>query len=231
MAAVVWIHDGPSGQSRLGFDPFVQALVQRGYAVFAINERGSFGYGRTFLQLDDRRHGTQDLDDCVAAKAMLAATGWVDPARIALGGVGFGGYLTLVALTARPQEFAAGVDLFGVANWQRVLDTLPYASAERTILADEMGHAGGRETLLWAPYQHGGDAVRPLIVVQGARDALAIPAEAAELVAAMKAKGRTVEEVLLPDAAHGFVLRDDREKAYKAVADFLDRNLRAAAVK
>ncbi|HEY0556059.1 MAG TPA: prolyl oligopeptidase family serine peptidase [Thermoanaerobaculia bacterium] len=231
VAAVVWIHDGPSGQSRLGFDPFVQALVQRGYAVFAINERGSSGYGRAFLQLDDRRHGTQDLDDCVAARDMLAATGWVDPARIALGGVGFGGYLTLTALAFRPQEFAAGIDLFGIANWQRVLDGLPYSSAERTILADEMGHAGSQATNLWAPYQKGSEIVRPLIVVQGARDALAVPAEAAELVAAMKAKGRAVEEIVLPDAAHALVLRADREKVYKAVADFLDRNLKAAASK
>jgi dipeptidyl aminopeptidase/acylaminoacyl peptidase len=231
VAAVVWIHDGPSGQSRLGFDPFVQSLVQRGYAVFAINERGSSGYGRTFQQLDDRRHGTQDLDDCIAARDMLAATGWVDPARIAIGGVGFGGYLTLAALAFRPQEFAAGVDLFGIANWQRVLDSLPYQSAERTTLADEMGHAGTQTTNFWAPYRRGGEIVRPLIVVQGARDALAVPTEAAELVAAMKAKGRAVEEIVLPDAAHALVLRADREKVYKAVADFLDRNLKAVAAK
>ncbi len=231
VAAVVWIHDGPSGQSRLGFDPFVQSLVQRGYAVFAINERGSFGYGRTFQQLDDRRHGIQDLDDCVAAKAMLAATGWIDPNRIALGGIGFGGYLTLTALAFRPQEFAAGVDLFGIANWQRVLDGLPYSSTERTLLAEEMGHAGTQATIFWAPHEKGSEIVRPLIVVQGARDTLAAPAEAAELVAAIKAKRGVAEEILLPDAAHGLVLRADREKVYKAVADFLDRNLKAAAAK
>jgi dipeptidyl aminopeptidase/acylaminoacyl peptidase len=231
VAAIVWLHDGPSGQSRLGFDPIVQSLVQRGYAVLAVNERGSFGYGWHFQSLDDRRHGQQDLDDCVAAKAMLAATGWVDPDRIALGGTGFGGYLTLVALTARPQAFAAGVDLFGVANWQRVLDALPFQSAERGILADEMGHAGGLETQLWAPYRQAGDIVRPLLLVQGARDTLAVPAEAAGIVAAVKAKGGTVEEIVLPDVAHGLILRGDREKVYDAVAGFLDRNLKAAAAK
>jgi dipeptidyl aminopeptidase/acylaminoacyl peptidase len=231
VAAIVWIHDGPSGQSRLGFDPIVQSLVQHGYAVLAVNERGSFGYGWRFQSLDDRRHGKQDLDDCVAAKAVLAATGWVDPARIALGGTGFGGYLTLAALTSRPQEFAAGVDLFGIGNWQRVLDALPFKSAERGILADEMGHAGGLETLLWAPYRHAADIARPLILVQGARDTLAIPAEAAEIVAAVKAKRGTVEEIVLPDAAHGLILRGDREKVYDAVAGFLDRNLKAAAAK
>lgn len=227
--AIIWLHDGPSGQARLGYDPLLQALAQRGYAVLAINERGSSGYGKTFKQLDDRRHGLTDLDDCVAAKAMLAASGLADPARIAIGGIGFGGYLALTALADRPQEFAAGVDLFGIANWQRVLDALPFNSLERTMLADEMGHAGSQETQFWASYRRGGEIVKPLLVVQGGRDTLATPAEAAEVVAAVKKKGGVAEEILLPDAAHGLILRDDREKVYDAVADFLDRNLKAAA--
>jgi dipeptidyl aminopeptidase/acylaminoacyl peptidase len=230
--AVVWIHDGPSGQSRLEFDPLFQTLVQRGYAVYAVNERGSFGYGRTFQQLDDRRHGMQDLKDCVAAKAMLIATGWVDPGRVAVGGVGFGGFLTLTALASSPREFAAGVDLFGVSNWPRVLDTLPFHSSERLVLADEMGHvadANARE--LMAPHDRAGDIVRPLLLVQGARDTLAIPSEAADIAAALKKKGQVVEEIVLPDAAHGLVLRADRERVYKAVGDFLERNLKAAPAK
>ncbi|HEY4591061.1 MAG TPA: prolyl oligopeptidase family serine peptidase, partial [Thermoanaerobaculia bacterium] len=230
--AVVWIHDGPSGQSRLEFDPLFQTLVQRGYAVYAVNERGSSGYGRTFQQLDDRQHGMQDLKDCVAAKAMLAATGWVDPGRVAVGGVGFGGFLTLTALTSAPREFAAGVDLFGVSNWQRVLDSLPIHSSERLVLADEMGHFANASALeLMVPHDRAGDVVRPLLIVQGARDTLAIPSEAADIAAAMKGKGRVVEEIVLPDAAHGLILRADREKVYKAVADFLDRSLKAGPAK
>jgi dipeptidyl aminopeptidase/acylaminoacyl peptidase len=228
--AVVWIHDGPSGQARLGFDPLAQLLVQRGYAVYQVNERGSFGYGKKFLQLDDRQHGVEDLKDCIAAKSMLAATGWVDPRRIAIGGEGFGGFLTLVALAFQPQEFAAGVDLFGVSNWQRVLDSLPHGATERTILSDEMGHVADiKAAVLMVPRDHAGDIVRPLILVQGGRDPLAIPSEATEIAAAMRKNKRAVEELVLPDAAHGLVLRGDREKVYRAVADFLDRNLKAAA--
>ncbi|HET9212850.1 MAG TPA: prolyl oligopeptidase family serine peptidase [Thermoanaerobaculia bacterium] len=229
--AVVWIHDGPSGQSRLEFDPLFQTLVQRGYAVYAVNERGSFGYGRIFQQLDDRQHGLQDLKDCVAAKAMLAATGWVDPGRIAVGGVGFGGFLTLTALAFSPREFAAGVDLFGISNWQRVMDTLPFHSSERLVLADEMGHAGNAGLERTVPHDRAGDIVRPLLIVQGARDTLAIPSEAADIATAMKSKGRVVEEIVLPDAAHGLVLRADRERVYNAVGDFLDRNLKAVPAK
>ncbi|HEY4561562.1 MAG TPA: prolyl oligopeptidase family serine peptidase [Thermoanaerobaculia bacterium] len=229
--AVVWIHDGPSGQSRLEFDPLFQTLVQRGYAVYAVNERGSSGYGRTFQQLDDRQHGMQDLKDCVAAKAMLAATGWVDPGRVAVGGVGFGGFLTLTALTSAPREFAAGVDLFGVSNWQRVLDSLPIHSSERLVLSEEMGHPGASTPDFLISPDRAGDIVRPLLIVQGARDTLAIPSEAADIAAAMKGKGRVVEEIVLPDAAHGLVLRADRERIYKAIGDFLDRNLKGGTAK
>lgn len=230
--AVVWIHDGPSGQARLGFDPLVQSLVQRGYAVYAINPRGSFGYGKTFLRLDDRQHGVGDLQDCISAKGMLAATGWVDFARIAVGGIGFGGFLTLDALAFHPQEFAAGIDLFGVANWQRVLDSLPYGASERTILAEEMGHAPDTQAqVLMAPRNHAGDIARPLLIVQGGRDPLAVPAEAEEIAARMKANRRPVDLLALPEEGHGLALREDREKVYREIADFLDRNLKAAAAR
>lgn len=228
--AVVWVHDGPSGQARLGFDPLIQTLVQRGYAVFAVNHRGSFGYGKAFLRLDDRQHGVVDLEDCVAARGWLAASGWADPGRIAIGGVGHGGFLTLAALAFTPQEFAAGVDLFGVSDWQRVINGLPYGSAERTILADEMGHVIDWETgRVKSPHDHAGEIARPLLLVQGQRDTLAVPSEAADIVAALRKKKQVVEEIVLPDAAHGFVLRADRERVYKAVGDFLDQNLKAAA--
>ncbi|HEY4597730.1 MAG TPA: prolyl oligopeptidase family serine peptidase [Thermoanaerobaculia bacterium] len=71
VSGVVWVHDGPSGQARLGFDPLIQSLVQRGYAVFAVNHRGSFGYGKAFLRLDDRQHGVADLKDLVVARDRL----------------------------------------------------------------------------------------------------------------------------------------------------------------
>ena len=227
-ATVIWLHDGPSGQSRLGFDPLIQALVQRGYGVYAINHRGSTGYGKKFQALDDRRHGEGDLRDCVEAKAMLAATGWVDPGRIAIGGVGFGGFLALDALAFQPQEFAAGVDLFGVADWRRVLDEdLPHTSTERTVLAEEMGYVvdlGARERM--TPRDKAGDIVRPLILVQGGKDTLAIPADAEAIAARMKAAKRPVELLALPEEGHGLALRESREKVYKAVGDFLDRALK-----
>lgn len=230
--AIVWVHDGPSGQARLGFDPLIQSLVQRGYAVFAVNHRGSFGYGKAFLRLDDRQHGVVDLKDCVAARGWLAASGWADPGRIAIGGMGHGGYLTLAALAFTPQEFAAGIDLFGVSDWQRVINGLTYGSAERTILADEMGHViDWQSGSVKSPHDHAAEIVRPLLLVQGERDTLAVSSEAADIVAALRKKKQVVEEIVLPDTAHGFVLRADRERVYKAVGDFLDRTLKAGPAK
>ena len=231
--ALIWIHDGYSGQSRLGFDPLIQTLVGRGYAVYAVNHRGSFGYGKTLLQLDDRRHGQGDVQDCIAAKAMLAATGWVDPSRIAIGGIGFGGFLTLDALAFHPQEFAAGVDLFGVADWRRVLDEdLPHKSSERTVLAEEMGYVVDlRAREMMTPRDKAGDIVRPLLLVQGGKDTLAIPADAEAIASRMKAAKRPVELLVLPEEGHGLALRASREKVYEAVAAFLDRHLQPAPPK
>src|SRR5437879_4865635 len=85
--AVLWIHGGPGGQSRVGYSAFLQYLANHGYVVLAVNNRGSGGYGKSFDKLDDQRHGEADLDDLVWAKRYLATLGYVDTTRV----VGAGG--------------------------------------------------------------------------------------------------------------------------------------------
>jgi dipeptidyl aminopeptidase/acylaminoacyl peptidase len=123
--ALVMVHGGPGGQAQFGYSALTQALVNHGYVVFDINNRGSTGYGKTFYAMDDRRHGEADLGDVVASKQMLAATGDVDPARIGIIGGSYGGYMVLAALTLQPDAFKVGVDLFGVSNWIRTLENIP----------------------------------------------------------------------------------------------------------
>ncbi len=123
--ALVWVHGGPGGQSRIGYSGLIQFLANHGYAIYAINNRGSEGYGKTFYAMDDRKHGEADLGDCVASKKMLADTGWVDPDRIGILGGSYGGYMVLAALTLQPDEFKVGVDLFGISNWVRTLENIP----------------------------------------------------------------------------------------------------------
>jgi len=103
--ALVLVHGGPGGQAQVGYFALTQALVNHGYVVYDINNRGSSGYGKTFFAMDDRKHGEADLADVVASKAMLVATGYVDPERIGIIGGSYGGYMVPAALTLQPAAF------------------------------------------------------------------------------------------------------------------------------
>ena len=122
---MLWIHGGPGGQSRAGYSAEKQYLLNNGYALFAVNNRGSSGYGKSFYAADDRKHGREPLWDCVDAKEWLKTQDWVDPERIGIMGGSYGGYMVLAALAFEPEEFVCGVDIFGVANWVLTLQNIP----------------------------------------------------------------------------------------------------------
>ncbi len=137
---VVLVHGGPGGQAQVGYFALTQALVNHGYVVFDINNRGSSGYGKTFFAMDDKKHGEADLGDVVASKKMLVETGYVDAARIGIVGGSYGGYMVLAALTLQPDAFKAGVDLFGISNWVRTLTSIPpWWGSFKDALYAEMG--------------------------------------------------------------------------------------------
>lgn len=225
---VVWVHGGPGGQSRRSFDVLRQALAVNGYEVFAVNNRGSSGYGRHFHSLDRRGHGDKDLGDCVAAKKVLIETGRVDPDRIAIAGGSYGGYLALAALAFRPGEFACGVDIFGVSNLLRCQREIPpWWTATRDWLYDLVGHPEEDEEYLRSisPVFHAEKIDRPLIVLQGARDPRVKQAESDDIVAAVRANGVPVEYVLFGDEGHGFVKTANQLRGYQAILDFLGEHL------
>jgi dipeptidyl aminopeptidase/acylaminoacyl peptidase len=230
--ALLSVHGGPGGQSRLGYSAVIQYLVNHGYAIYAINNRGSSGYGKTFFSLDDRKHGDADLDDCVASKKMLAATGWVDPQRIGILGGSYGGYMVLAALAFRPQEFAVGIDLFGVSNWVRTLESIPtWWEAQRKALYLELGDPAtdGEALRAKSPLFHAKNIVRPLLVLQGKNDPRVLQVESDEIVAAAKANGVPVEYIVFDDEGHGFRNKKNQLRGYKAALDFCDRYLAAPA--
>lgn len=228
LPAVVMVHGGPGGQSRIGYRDLTQYLVNHGYVVYAINNRGSSGYGKTFFHLDDRDHGGGDLQDCVASKQMLAATGYVDPERIGILGGSYGGFMVLAALTFEPEAFDVGVDIFGVSNWVRTLQNIPpWWEAGRKMFDQEMGSADDEEFLRsFSPLFHAENIVRPLIVLQGANDPRVLQAESDEIVEAARANGVPVEYLVFEDEGHGFVKRENQEKGYRAIREFLDVHLR-----
>ncbi|HEY3012767.1 MAG TPA: alpha/beta fold hydrolase [Gemmatimonadales bacterium] len=227
--ALVMVHGGPGDQARAGYRALTQFLVNHGYAVFDINNRGSSGYGKTFFALDDRKHGEADLGDVVASKGMLIRTGFVDPDRIGIIGGSYGGFMVLAALAFRPDTFAVGVDLFGVANWLRTLESIPpYWESFRKALYVEMGDPKvDRERLKRiSPLRHASNIRNPLIVLQGANDPRVLKVESDEIVAAVKKNGMPTEYIVFPDEGHGFIKKDNEIRGYQAVLEFLDRYLK-----
>jgi dipeptidyl aminopeptidase/acylaminoacyl peptidase len=230
--ALVWVHGGPGGQSRVGYRGLLQYLVNHGYVVYAINNRGSTGYGKSFYKMDDRKHGEADLADCVASKKMLVATGYVDPNRIGIIGGSYGGYMVLAALTLQPEEFDVGVDLFGISNWVRTLESIPpYWESFREALYRELGDpAEDKERLTRiSPLFNAKEIRRPLMVLQGANDPRVLKVESDEIVEAARANGIEVEYIVFDDEGHGFLKKENRLRGYRAIREFLDKHLKAAA--
>lgn len=229
LPALVKVHGGPGGQARVRYSPTVQYLVNHGYVIIDVNNRGSSGYGKTFFGMDDKKHGEVDLDDCVEAKKFLIATGYVDEDKIGIIGGSYGGYMTLAALTFRPEAFTVGVDLFGISNWIRTLESIPpWWEAQKEVLYEELGDPEKDREMLRAksPLFHSENIVRPLMVLQGANDPRVIQVESDEIVEAVKKNGVPVEYVLFEDEGHGFDIRANEIEAYKAILDFLDKHLK-----
>lgn len=229
LPAILSIHGGPGGQTRLNYSPLVQYLVNSGYVVLAVNNRGSSGYGKTFYAADDRKHGDADLKDCVESKKFLAATGYVDPAKIGIMGGSYGGYMTLAGLTFAPDEFAVGVDIFGVANWLRTLNSMPeWWGPQRDAMFKEIGHPKTDSVALYnkSPLFHTQRIKKPLLVIQGANDPRVLKIESDEIVANVKKNGVPVEYITFPNEGHGFVKKENEITAYKAVREFLDKYLK-----
>jgi dipeptidyl aminopeptidase/acylaminoacyl peptidase len=226
---IVLVHGGPGGQARTGYKAQVQFLVNHGYAVLDVNNRGSSGYGKTFFTSDDQRHGREPLWDCVEAKKYLISTGWVAPDRVAIMGGSYGGYMVLAALAFKPEEFAAGVDIFGVSNWVRTLQSIPpYWEAIRKSLYKEIGDPSTQLEMLRAasPLFHADKIRRPLIVLQGANDPRVIKPESDEIVEAVKKNGVPVEYVVFDNEGHGFTKKANEIRASQAILEFLDRHLK-----
>lgn len=227
--AVVDVHGGPGGQNRKGYTAMYQHLTNHGYAVLRVNNRGSSGYGKTFFHMDDKKHGEVDLDDVVYGKTYLQSLDWVQKDKIAIMGGSYGGYMVAAALAFRPEEFTAGIDIFGVTNWTRTLQEIPpWWGAQKQALYDEMGDPATdaeRHTRI-SPLFHAANIKKPLLVIQGKNDPRVLQVESDELVAAVKKNNVPVEYVIFPDEGHGFLRKENRITASNAYVTFLDQYLK-----
>ena len=226
--ALVWVHGGPGGQTRATYSGLIQYLVNHGYVVYGINNRGSSGYGKTFYGMDNKRHGEADLGDVVASKQMLIDIGVAHPDKVGIIGGSYGGYMVVAALAFEPDVFNVGVDIFGVTNWLRTLESIPpWWAAQKDALYDEMGDpAIDKERLeRISPLFHAENIVRPMIVLQGANDPRVLQIESDEMVAAVRRNDVHVDYLVFPDEGHGFRNRENEINGYRSIREFLDRYL------
>ncbi|HMB63380.1 MAG TPA: alpha/beta fold hydrolase [Eudoraea sp.] len=231
--ALVWVHGGPGGQSRQNFSSLIQYLVNHGYAVLAVNNRGSSGYGKSFYKMDDLNHGDKDLRDCVEGKNWLAQQAEIDGDKIGIIGGSYGGYMTMAALTFTPEEFAVGVNIFGVTNWIRTLRSIPpWWESFKEALYLELGDPNSSDSVRLrkiSPLFHTDEVTKPLIVLQGSQDPRVLQVESDEIVAGVRKNGVPVEYVLFEDEGHGFVKKENQIEAYSKILDFLNTYLRGDA--
>jgi dipeptidyl aminopeptidase/acylaminoacyl peptidase len=229
--ALVWVHGGPGGQTRKGYSALIQYLVNHGYVVLGINNRGSSGYGKSFYVADDQKHGHEPLWDCVEGKKYLATLPYVDKDRIGIIGGSYGGYMTLAALSLQPDAFAVGVDMFGISNWVRTLESIPsWWESQRLALYQEIGDPVKQKAMLMevSPLFHSDRIKKPLMVLQGANDPRVIKPESDDIVAAVKKNGVPVEYVVFDDEGHGFAKKKNQIEGYRKILEFLDRYLKGS---
>jgi dipeptidyl aminopeptidase/acylaminoacyl peptidase len=220
---VLLVHGGPWARDHHGYNPYHQWLANRGYAVLAVNFRGSTGFGKSFISAGDLQWGAKMHDDLLDAVDWAIAKGVADPDRIAIMGGSYGGYATLVGLTFTPERFACGVDVVGPSNLETLLQTIPpYWKPVVEQFHRRMGNpetADGLKLLQErSPLHKAERIVRPLLIGQGANDPRVKQAESDQIVEAMRKRNIPVTYVLFPDEGHGFA-RPENNIAFNAITE------------
>lgn len=232
LPVVVLVHGGPKGpRDSWGFDPDVQFLANRGYAVLQPNFRASGGYGKEFLNAGDLQWGKLMQDDITWGVKYLVESGIADKDRVAIMGGSYGGYATLVGLAYTPELFACGVDIVGPSNLFTLLDSVPaYWESGRAFLYGMVGdpRTPEGEALIReaSPLFKADQIKRPLLIIQGANDPRVKQAEADQIVIALRDRGHDVSYILADDEGHGFAKPVNNMAMYAEIERFLAEKLR-----
>jgi dipeptidyl aminopeptidase/acylaminoacyl peptidase len=228
LPVVINPHGGPWARDVWRFNPEVQFLANRGYAVLQMNFRGSTGYGRKFWEASFKQWGKTMQDDVSDGVKHLVAEGIADPKRVCIYGGSYGGYATLAGLAFSPELYACGVDYVGVSNLFTFLKTIPpYWKPYLDMLHEMVGHPEKDKALLEAtsPVMHADKMRAPLLVAQGAKDPRVNIDESNQIVAALKKKGVDVPYLVKENEGHGFSNEENRFEFYEAMEKFLARHL------
>lgn len=231
LAVVVLPHGGPWGRDGWGYDPLVQFLANRGYAVLQPNFRGSAGFGKRYLNLGNKQWGTgtmqHDISDGVR---WLVSEGIADSERVAIMGGSYGGYATLAGVAFTPDLYAAGVSIVGPSSILTLLNSIPpYWEPIKKIFAVRVGDVSNPEDSVrlraQSPLYSATAITAPLLVVQGANDPRVKKAESDQIVVALRDLGRTVEYLVAPDEGHGFAGELNNIATYAKIEQFLARHV------
>jgi dipeptidyl aminopeptidase/acylaminoacyl peptidase len=234
LPVVVNVHGGPWHRDVWGYNPEVQFLANRGYAVLQVNFRGSTGYGRAFWEASFREWGRKMQDDVTDGVQWLIAQGIADPARVAIYGGSYGGYATLAGLAYTPDLYAAGIDYVGVSNLLTFMKSIPpYWKPMLAMLQEMVGDMEKDEAMLRAasPVFSADRIKAPLLIAQGAKDPRVVKSESDQMVEAMRKRGVEVEYLVKDNEGHGFHNEENRFEFYEAMERFLDRHLGPATPK
>lgn len=224
LPVVVNPHGGPWVRDSWGYDPEVQMLANRGFAVLQMNYRGSTGYGRHFWEIGFKQWGRQMQDDITDGVHWLIQQGIADPKRIGIYGGSYGGYATLAALTFTPDLYACGVDYVGVSNLFTFLNTIPpYWKPYLEMMYEMVGHPEKDKEILMAasPVYHIDRIKAPLFVAQGANDPRVNIDESDQIVRALRQRNLDVPYMVKYDEGHGFQNEENQFEFYKAMLGFL----------
>jgi dipeptidyl aminopeptidase/acylaminoacyl peptidase len=230
---VLAVHGGPWARDTYGYDPEHQWLANRGYAVLAVNYRGSTGFGKAFVNAGDLEWGRRMHDDLIDAVAWARAEGIAERSRVAIFGASYGGYAALVGATFTPDAFRCAVSIVGPSNLETFMASIPpyWVSAFENLvrrIGDPRTEAGRALLRERSPLHRAGAISRPLLILQGANDPRVKQAESDQIVAAARARGLPVSYVLYPDEGHGFSIPANRISSYAIIEAFLAQHLGGA---
>jgi len=230
LPVVVNPHGGPWARDTWGFNPEVQFMANRGYAVLQMNFRGSVGYGKEFWEASFREWGKKMQDDITDGVNWLVEKGIADKDRVAIYGGSYGGYATLAGMAFTPELYACGIDYVGVSNLFTFMNTIPpYWEPFKQMMYEMVGDPEDEQDSLMlrsaSPVFHADKIQAPLFIAQGAQDPRVNKDESDQMVAAMRERGVEVEYLVKDNEGHGFRNEENRFEFYRAMEKFLANHL------
>lgn len=230
LPVVINPHGGPWARDRWGFNPEIQFMANRGYAVLQMNFRGSTGFGKDFWMKSFKQWGLTMQDDITDGVNYLIDQGIADPERIAIYGASYGGYATLAGVTSTPDLYAAGIDYVGVSNMFTFMNTIPpYWKPYLSMMYEMVGNPSDETDSLVlrsvSPVYNADQIKVPMLIAQGAKDPRVNIDESDQIVEALKNNMVEVEYIVKENEGHGFSNEENRFEFYAAMEKFLDKTI------